>query len=87
MKETVECEATIFIGMFGTHSLAKNFNVKARREHDNGSDQYAVALQMLRANPIGILCSLDVRTTFLRVFHLHFFLNFSICRGYRALMN
>ena len=43
-------------------SLAKNFNVKARRECDNGSDWYAVVLQMLRAKPIGILCSLDVRT-------------------------
>ena len=84
VKETVVCEATIFIRMFGTQSLAKNFNVKARREHDNRSDRYAVALQMLRAKPTGILCSLDVRTTFLRVFHLHFFLNFSICRGYRT---
>ena len=80
------CKATIFIRIFGTQSLAKNFNVKARRERDNGSDQYAVALQMLRAKPIGILCSLDVRTTFLRVFHLHFFLNFSICRGYHMRM-
>ena len=87
MKETVVCEAITFIRMFGTQSLAKNFNVKARRERDNGSDQYAVTLQMLRAKPVRILCSLDVRTTFLRVFHLHFFLNFSICRGYRTRMN
>ena len=28
MKETVVCVATIFIRMFGTQSLAKNFNVK-----------------------------------------------------------
>ena len=68
MKETVVCEATIFIRMFGMQTLAKNFNVKARRERDNGSDWYAVALQMLTAKPIGILCSLNVRTTFLRVF-------------------
>ena len=87
MKETVVCKATIFIRMFGTQSLAKNFNVKARRERDNRSDQYAVALQMLGAKPIGILCSLAVMTTFLRIFHLHFFLNFSICRGCRARMN
>ena len=80
VKETVVCEATMFIRMFGMQSLAKNFNVKAGREYDNGSDWYAVALQMLRAKPIGILCS---RTTFLRVFHLHFFLNFLICRDYR----
>ena len=47
MKETVVCEATIFIRMFGMQSLAKNFNVKARRERDNGSDRYAEEIHFL----------------------------------------